>query len=62
MAPRKLQAYPKELKKEVIAMWESRKFETQQQLIQHVAETKKVQINPKTCSDWLGKFKSQVLS
>ena len=51
MAPRKLQAYLKELKKEVIALWESSKFDKQQELIAHVFETKKVQINPKTCSD-----------
>ena len=56
MAPRKLMGYPKELKKEVMALWDSGKFESQQALIQHVATTKKVHINPKTLSDWLGKL------
>ena len=62
MAPRKLTGYPKELKKEVIAMWDSGKFETQQALIQHVPTTKKVQINPKTLSDWLGKLRQSVMT
>ena len=62
MDKRSLKAYPKDLKQEVVAMWESRKFETQQALIAHVQLTKKITINPKTLSDWVGKLREKVMS
>ena len=43
-------------------MWDSGKFESQHALFQHVATTKKVHINPKTLSDWLGKFRKSVMA
>ena len=62
MAPkRQLQGYPKDFKKEVIELWTTNRFESQQALIKHVQEKKKVTINPKTLSDWLGKLRDKVL-
>ena len=43
-------------------MFDSGKFETQQALIQHVATTKKVQIDPITLSDWLGKLRRSMMT
>ena len=45
----------------MIKMWESGRFSSQQALIKHVQEKKKVTINPKTLSDWLGKYKAKVM-
>ena len=43
-------------------MWESHNFSKQQALIAHIRETKKVDINPKTLSDWVGKLRDKVMS
>ena len=63
MAPktRKITGYTKDFKKEVIELWESKQFASQQTLIQHLEEKKKVRVNPKTLSDWVGKLREKVM-
>ena len=62
MAPCKLTGYPKDLKKDVVRLWDSGAFQSQEALIEHVVTTKKVHINPKTLSDWLWKQRQSVMT
>ena len=43
-------------------MRDSGNFSSQQALIQHVLETKKIATNTKTLNDWFGKFTKEIMS